>query len=67
MDNTVKALLAKAWKDEPLELATGRHYFDDTLTVRVSGTVEKQADQLVAPTTSIPRASAHSGQDRLAR
>ena len=27
---------------------------DETITVRVVGTVEKQADQLVAPTTSIP-------------
>lgn len=54
METTVKALLAKAWKDEDLDLEPGRHYFDETLTVRVSGTVEKQADQLVAPTTSIP-------------
>jgi hypothetical protein len=54
MDNTIKALLAKAWKDEDLDLAAGRHYFDETLTVRISGTVEKQSDQLAAPTTSIP-------------
>ena len=53
MDN-VKALIAKAWKDEELDLDPGRHYFDEVLTVRVSGTVEKQADQLVAPTTSVP-------------
>jgi len=53
MDN-IKALIAKAWKDEDLDLDPGRHYFDEVLTVRVSGTVEKQADQLVAPTTSIP-------------
>jgi hypothetical protein len=53
MDN-VKALIAKAWKDEELDLDPGRHYFDDVLTVRVTGTVEKQADQLVAPTTSVP-------------
>ena len=54
MDGNLKALLAKAWKDEDLDLESGRHYFDDVLTVRVTGTVEKQADQLVAPTTSIP-------------
>ena len=53
MDN-VKALLAKVWKDEPLDLEPGRHYFDEVLTVRVMGTVEKQADQLIAPTTSLP-------------
>jgi hypothetical protein len=54
MDTTIKALLAKAWKDEDLDLEAGRHYFDETVTVRVSGTVERQADQLVAPTASIP-------------
>jgi hypothetical protein len=53
MEN-IKALIAKAWKDEELDLDLGRHYFDEVLTVRVSGTVEKQADQLVAPTTSVP-------------
>jgi len=44
--------IAKAWKDADLDLDPGRHYFDEVLTIRVSGTVEKQADQLVAPTTS---------------
>ena len=53
MEN-LKALLAKAWKDEELDLDPGRHYFDEVLTVRSAGSVEKQADQLVAPTTSIP-------------
>lgn len=50
----LKALIAKTWKDEELDLDPGRHYFDEVLTVRVTGTVEKQADQLVAPTTSVP-------------
>jgi hypothetical protein len=50
----LKALLAKVWKDESLDLDTGRHHVDELLTIRVSGTVEKQADQLIAPTTSIP-------------
>jgi len=45
--NNIKALLAKAWKDEELDLEAGRHYFDEVLTVRLTGTVEKQADQLV--------------------
>ena len=53
MEN-IKALIAKAWKDEELDLDLGRHYFDEVLTIRVSGTVEKQGDQLVAPTTSVP-------------
>ena len=54
MTDNVKALLAKVWKDEPLDLEPGRHYFDEVLTVRVMGTVEKQADQFIAPTVSIP-------------
>ena len=54
MDNNIKALIAKAWKDEDLDLDPGRHYFDDVVTVRLSGIIEKQADQLVAPTTSVP-------------
>jgi len=52
--NNLKALLAKAWKDEALDLEPGRHEFDEVLSIRVSGSVEKQADQLVAPTTSVP-------------
>lgn len=52
--DSIKALIAKAWKDEELDLDPGKHYFDEVLTVRVSGAVEKQADQLVAPTTSVP-------------
>jgi hypothetical protein len=50
----LKALLAKVWKDVDLDLEPGRHHIDEVLTVRVTGTVEKQADQLVAPTTSVP-------------
>lgn len=53
MEN-LKALLAKTWKDEELHLEPGRHCFDELLTVRIAGSVEKQADQLVAPTTSVP-------------
>ncbi len=54
MCDNVKALLAKVWKDEALNLEPGRYHFDELLTIRVSGTVEKHGDQLVAPTTSVP-------------
>jgi hypothetical protein len=54
MLNEVKALLAKCWKDESLDLDPGFHHFDELLTVRVSGMVEKKDDQYVAPTTSLP-------------
>jgi hypothetical protein len=54
MSDNLKGLLAKVWKDQPLDLEVGRHYFDEVMMVRVSGTVEKQGNQLVAPTTSIP-------------
>lgn len=54
MCENVKALVAKAWKDEALDLEPGRHHFDELLTVRIIGTVEKQADQLMVPTASIP-------------
>ena len=53
MDN-IKGLLAKCWKDDRLDLEPGHHYFDEVLTIRVSGTVEKKDDQYVAPTTSFP-------------
>lgn len=53
MDN-IKGLLAKCWKDELLDLDPGFHHFDEVLTVRVSGMVEKKDDQYVAPTTSLP-------------
>ena len=54
MLNEVKALLAKCWKDEALNLDPGFHHFDEVMTVRVSGMVEKKDDQYVAPTTSLP-------------
>lgn len=54
MDATTKALLTKVWKNEELDLSVGRHYFDEEFVVRVSGSVEKHEDQLVAPTVSIP-------------
>ena len=54
MNSTIKALVAKAWKNEDTDLAPGRHYFDDEFVVRISGSVEKHDDQLVSPTVSIP-------------
>ena len=54
MDNNIKGLLAKCWKDELLDLDPGFHHIDEVLTVRVSGCVEKKDDQYVAPTTSLP-------------
>ena len=54
MCDNVKALIAKAWKDETIDLEPGRHHVDELLTIHVSGSVEKYADQLVAPTTSVP-------------
>ena len=53
MDN-LKGLLAKKWKNETLELEPGVHDFDETLTIRVTGSVQKMDDQFVAPTTSLP-------------
>mgnify|MGYP000900046349 CR=1 FL=1 len=50
----IKALLAKVWKDDAVDLEPGRHRFDEVLTIRVTGSVDKQSDQMVAPTTSLP-------------
>ncbi len=54
MCENLKALIARCWKDELLDLSPGRHTFDEVVTIRVMGTVDKQADQLVAPTASLP-------------
>ena len=54
MDNTIESLIARVWKNEALDLTAGEHYFDEVLTIHVSGTVTKQADQMAAPTTSLP-------------
>ena len=54
MTDYLKGLLAKCWKDEPIDLDPGRHFCDEVLTVRVTGTVEKLEAELVAPTVSIP-------------
>ncbi len=49
-----KSILAKCWKNEDADLAPGRHYVDEEVLVRISGSVEKCDDELVAPTVSIP-------------
>ena len=54
MCNSIRGLLAKVWKDEVVDLAPGTHYLDEVLIVHVSGSVQKQADSLVAATTSLP-------------
>ena len=53
MDSNVRALIAKIWKNESVDLEPGTHYVDDVLTIHVAGTVTKQSDQMVAPTVSI--------------
>ena len=58
MDNTLKALLAKAWKDEALDLEPGRHDLDEMIMVRITGSVTKAADQMVAPPS--PSADYHA-------
>jgi len=54
MENTIKALIAKAWKNENADLPPGKHRFEEEFIVYISGTVEKHDDQLVTPTVSIP-------------
>lgn len=54
MLDTIKALVAKVWKDEEADLDPGLHGFDGEFIVRVCGTVEKYDDELVTPTVSVP-------------
>lgn len=49
-----QALLAKHWKNDELNLSQGRHQIDEEFVVRVRGSVVKHADQMIAPTVSIP-------------
>jgi hypothetical protein len=53
-DNTLQALIAKKFKDAEADLDVGRHWIDETVVVRVSGSVERHEDQWIAPTISIP-------------
>lgn len=54
MDTTLKALIVKKFKDAEMDLDVGRHWVDETVVVRFSGTVERHEDQWIAPTISIP-------------
>jgi hypothetical protein len=53
-ENLITGLLAKVWKDEPIDLLPGRYYCDEVLTVRLTGFVEKKDEEFIAPTVSIP-------------
>ncbi len=54
MDSTLQALLVKKFKDAEADLDIGRHWIDETVVLRVSGSVERHEDQWIAPTISIP-------------
>ena len=54
MNETIKTLLAKTWKNAEANLSPGRHEIDEEFVVRVTGSVEKLDDEMVAPTVSIP-------------
>ncbi len=54
MDSSIKALIVKKLKDSDLNLEIGRHFIDETVVVRISGTVERHEDQWILPTVSIP-------------
>lgn len=53
----IKSLLSKVWGKESADFTVGRHEIDEVLVVRVRGSVERHADQLVSPTVSIPLVS----------
>ena len=54
MDSNIKALIVKKFKDAELNLDLGRHWIDETFVVWVSGAVERNENQWIAPTISIP-------------
>jgi hypothetical protein len=54
MTSTLQALIVKKFKDAEADLDIGRHWIDETVVLRVSGTVERHEDQWIAPTISIP-------------
>ena len=54
MDSSIKALIVKKFKDADLDLDVGRHFIDETVVVRIYGTVERHEDQWILPTVSIP-------------
>jgi hypothetical protein len=54
MDSTLQALIVRKFKDAQADLDIGRHWIDETVVLRVSGSVERHEDQWIAPTISIP-------------
>jgi hypothetical protein len=54
METTLQALIVKKFKDAEADLDIGRHWIDETVVLRVSGSVERHEDQWIAPTISIP-------------
>lgn len=54
MHSSIKALIAKKFKDSAFDLDVGRHWIDETVVLRVSGSVERHEDQWILPTISIP-------------
>ena len=54
MDSNVKALIVKKFKDAEMDLDVGRHWIEETVVVRVKGSVERHEGQWIAPTVSIP-------------
>ena len=54
MDSSIKALIAKKFKDTDLDLDVGRHWVEETIVLRFSGTVKRHEDQWILPTISIP-------------
>lgn len=45
MDSSIKALIAGKFKDSDLDLDVGRHWVEEAVVLRVSGTVERHEDQ----------------------
>ena len=54
MNSTLKALIVKKFKDSDLDLDVGRHWIDETVVLRVLGSVERHEDRWILPTVSIP-------------
>jgi hypothetical protein len=54
MDSTLQALIVRKFKDAQADLDIGRHWIDETVVLRVSGSVELHEDQWILPTISIP-------------
>lgn len=53
-DNIVCAALIKALESEKVAILPGRYEVNETVQIKIVGTVAKSADTLTKPTTSIP-------------